>query len=91
MMPMWFKLKIPIKESEQTTLWLPLFLIWPMVLVLFILLIPIWLIGIIVAYISGYGRHVLRLPALLLSTFWCLRGLTVSIQSRNGLINFELV
>lgn len=90
-MPMWLKLKIPKKGFKPVKIWLPLFVAWPLVLVLFILLIPIWLIGIAVAYTRGYGRYVLRLPALLLSTFWSLKGLNVSIQSKSESIYFELV
>ena len=91
MIPMWLKLKIPRKASKPTTLWLPLFLVWPLVLILFILLIPIWLIGITIAYTRGYGQYVLRLPTLLISTFWYLKGLTLNIRSRDEFIYFEFI
>jgi hypothetical protein len=83
MIPMWMKIRFPVKEKRPVTLFIPLVLIWILLLVLFVLILPIWLIASLIAYLLGFGRAGLTAVPLIMTTLWHLQGLELDIGSGN--------
>ena len=62
-------------------LWLPIFLLLPLALVVFIILSPLILIAVIVLWPSGWGKRALLVLKAACEIFWSIRGLRIDIQS----------
>jgi hypothetical protein len=85
--PMLMHVKI---KNERTNfgLWLPLFLLLPLALVVFIVLSPLILVAIIILCGLGYGHWVwwgLRCLKVAIVSSWSLRGLQVDVRGRSNL------
>ena len=89
-----YLLKLRIKNPDHAFgLWLPLFLIWPIVLVfllaVFIILLPFALLAILFTWRVGWWRPlILGIPAIL-RLVCSLRGLTVDVAGRDGYVEVE--
>ena len=81
MIPILMKMKVPRKNGEWSTFYLPIFLVWIILLLLFVLLFPLLLIAVLLAFILGFGWIGLRAIPLIVNTFWNLHGLEIEIQS----------
>ena len=91
MIPMWIKMKFPRKEGKPLTLYLPIFLVWILLLTLFILILPIWLFVTLMAYVLGFGWTGLVLIALIANTLWHLQGLEVDVESKKEMIYMKFI
>jgi hypothetical protein len=83
--PMLMHVKVK-NEKSDFGLWLPLFLLFPLALVVLIILSPLIIIGIIVLCALGYGRWVwwgFRCLWVAIVSSWALRGLKVDVQNGN--------
>ena len=67
-------------ERHRFGLWLPLFLIWPVVLVLGLALWPLLLIAAAVLWPWGWGKLLLLGGVVIFGVFCALRGLRVDIK-----------
>lgn len=69
-------------------LWLPLFLIWPIVLVfllaIFVILLPFALLAVLFTWEPGWLRPMLLGVPALLRVFCHLRGLEVDVEGNEG-------
>jgi hypothetical protein len=83
MIPMWMKIRFPVKEKRPVTLFIPLILIWLLLLVLFVLILPIWLAASLIVYLLGFGRAGLTAVPLIMTTLWHLQGLELELGSGN--------
>jgi hypothetical protein len=81
MIPLLMKMKVPKKNRGRRTLYIPLFFAWILLFVLFVLILPIWLIASLAAYLMGYGWIGFIIVPLIVNTLWHLKGLEVDIQS----------
>ncbi len=88
--PMWMHIKIQ-GEHRGCGLWLPLFLLLPLALVVLIILSPLILIGVLVLWISGWGKRALYILPAAFGVFCSLRGLKVDIQSRHESVYISVV
>jgi hypothetical protein len=72
-------------KSKDTRLgiWLPLFLLMPVILVVLLALSPLILLGILVTWPSGWGRWAWWSLKAAFVAFWNLKGLKVDIQGRD--------
>jgi hypothetical protein len=73
-------------EKSNFGLWLPLFLLFPLALVVLIILSPLIIIGILVLLMLGQERWVewgLRCLWVAIVSSWALRGLKVDVQNGN--------
>jgi hypothetical protein len=68
-------------EDGNFGIWLPLFLLLPLALVIFIILLPFILIAIIVLWPSGWGRRALLTLWIAPQLLYSLRGLKVDIKN----------
>ena len=84
-----YLMKVKVKNAHHNIgLWLPLFLVWPVVLAfllaIFLILLPFALLAMLFTWGLGWWRPVvLGLPAIL-RVFCSLRGLTVDVDSADG-------
>ena len=78
-------------EERGFGLWLPLFLLLPLALVVFIILSPLILIAILVLWPSGWGKRALLVLKAACEIFWSIRGLKVDIQSSNQWVYISVV
>ncbi len=82
-MVMWFKV-------QWFGIWIPLFLIWPIVLVLLLLLIPLVFLGMTIAGRISRFWVVLRITLAAYSMICSLRGLRIDIQRENTTLEIYL-
>ena len=76
-------MRIKIRNSDtKFGLWIPLFLIFPIVAIFMITLAPLALLAALIVLPFGYARTVLCAPALF-SVFCAMRGLEVDIVNGN--------
>ena len=87
--PAWIKIKIQA-ERGGFRLWLPLFLLLPLALVIFIILSPLILIAVIILWPSGWGRWALSVLRAAYNVFCSLRGLKVDIQGRSETVYISI-
>ena len=76
-------MRVRIRNTDtKFGLWIPLFLIFPLVAILVIALAPLALLAALIVLPFGYARTVLCAPALF-SVFCAMRGLEVDIVNGN--------
>lgn len=71
-------------------MWLPLFLLLPLALVVFIILSPLILLAVIILWPSGWGKWALSVLRAAYNVFCSLRGLKVDIQSRRETVYISI-
>lgn len=75
-------MRVRIQNPEHKFgLWLPLFLLLPLVLIVLIILSPLILIVFLVLCCLGWGRLAVRLPAAIWRVFCAARGLRVDVDN----------
>jgi len=76
-------LRVDLKnDSREFRLWLPLFAIWPFLLLAAIVLAPLVLAVAVVLWWTGWGRPVLYSGAIFFAMFCALRGLEIDVHDR---------
>jgi len=71
--------------------WIPLFLFYPIVLAVLLVLLPFILIGIFIAWLMGYGNWMRFILKTSFTMFWSLRGLKVDVQGRKDIVHFSII
>lgn len=67
--------------NKEFRLWLPLFLIWPLFVLLALVMLPFVLLLALVLWPSGWGKTVLFTGPWFFSMFCALRGLVIDVKS----------
>jgi len=91
--PMLMHVKVK-NEKTDFGLWLPLFLLFPLALVVLLVLSPLILIAILILLAVGQERWVefgFRCLWAAVVSSWALRGLRVDVQGRNGTVQFTVI
>jgi hypothetical protein len=88
--PMFMRIKIKNKDT-RFGLWLPLFLLFPIALVIFIILSPFILIAIIVLWHTGWGRVALFSLKAAFMACWALRGLKVDVRKPDECVTISII
>ena len=78
-------------EDRGFGLWLPLFLLLPLALVVFIILSPLILIAIIVLWPSGWGKRALLILRAAFDVFCSMHGLRVNVQNSKQCIHISVM
>jgi hypothetical protein len=89
-LPMLMHVRIRNRENDFG-LWLPLFLMAPLVLVILLALSPLILIALIVLTWMGWGRMVWLGIKLGFVTLWNLHGLKVDVQNPKETVFISIV
>ncbi len=89
-----YLLKFHIRNSKHNFgLWLPLFLIWPIVLVcllgVFLILLPFALLTIIFTWQLGWVYPVIMGFPAICRVLWNLRGMILDVDGKDGQIQLE--
>jgi hypothetical protein len=77
---MLLKIKIPGKGRTPMSLYLPLFLLWLVLIPVLILLLPFYLLLLLVSALKGYGRIVLMIVPMFGAVLWNLQGLKIDVR-----------
>lgn len=72
-------------------LWLPLFLLLPLVLVVLFILSPLILVAVLVLWPSGWGKWGMLSLLAAFRVFCSMRGLKVDIQNRHQCVYISVV
>jgi len=80
MLPLTINLRIKNPDGKGFRFWLPLFLIWPFVLILVLAFAPPVLLLSLILWPSGRGKKLLMAAPLTLYLFCHLRGIMVDIS-----------
>jgi len=83
-------------KNERTDfgLWLPLFLLFPLALVVLLVLSPLILIGVMVMLAVGQGQWVefgFRCLWAAITSSWALRGLRVDVQGHHETVQVTVI
>ena len=90
----WPPMLMHIKVRDKKTnfgIWLPLFLLFPVALVFFLILSPFILIGIIVLWHKGWGKLALFSLVAAFMACWSLRGLKVDVQKPDECVIVSII
>lgn len=91
--PVFMRLEVQ-GEKRGIRLWLPLFLLFPLVIVMLIILSPLillLLIGILIFWPNGWGKRVLLIFRAAFNIFLSLRGLKIDIKNGPKTIYISIV
>ena len=91
MIPMIMKIHIHERGKKRISLFLPMFLIWILLFSLMIVLLPIFLLAGIVAWIRGYGKIFLFFIPMFFAVLWAMSGLRVYVEDKDKRIQFIAV
>ena len=91
MIPMFMKIYIKEKGKKGVRLWLPLFLVWMLLLAILILLSPIFVLVGLVAWFRGYGRTFFFVFPMIFAVLWAMSGLRIHIEERDKKIQLIAV
>jgi len=80
--PLIMRLRI-LSENRTISLWLPLFLIFPILAIFALLLAPLVLITGLILWPWGWGRTLLLSGPYLFRVIWARRGLEVNVQQKH--------
>ncbi len=78
-------------EERDFGLWLPLFLLLPLVLVVFIILSPLILIACLILWPNGWGKRALLVLQAAFEIFCSMRGLKVDIQGSHQCVYISVI
>jgi hypothetical protein len=81
MVPSIMNLHIKNGNKFRLRLWLPLFLVWPVVLVLFLILLPFLVVAEVVLRLTNVQIYLFRMLGGVFSLLSAMRGLTVRVKS----------
>jgi hypothetical protein len=90
MIPLILKLRIKDKNQRRFGIWLPLFLIWLIVLPLLALPAPLVFLAALILWPSGKGRFVLYSYMAIFNLIGNLSGLKIDIQSKDSIVYLNL-
>ena len=77
-----YRMKLHIgNDRRNLRLWLPLFLLWPILLVIALIMLPLILLAAIMLWFTGWGRMVLGIIPAVFSCLCGLRGLEVDVEN----------
>lgn len=81
MIPMMLKLRVREKDGKRFFIWLPLFLVWIIILPLLLIPIPFVALAALIMWPSGKGPIILHGYLTIFKMIGCLSGLEINIGS----------
>lgn len=86
--PSLLRIRVIEKGKRKVNLWIPLFLIWPLVIALMVVLAPV---ALVVCLVWPKGRQVVMAGPRLLALAWAIRGLRVRVKDEANRVRVEFV
>jgi hypothetical protein len=92
MIPSIINLKIKSGHRFRIRLWLPVFILWPVFIALFLIVLPFLVIAEIVLRIAGVQIYLFRMLGGVLAVVSSLRGTVVKVDSpgQNAIVNVAI-
>lgn len=84
MIPLFLKLKIGRKEKKDLTLWIPLFLLWILILWFFYLIWPLVLIALVLVLLFDKRKITLTFVLRTLKVLAAIKGTYISVNKKNN-------
>lgn len=81
MIPSIINLRIQSGQHFRLRLWLPVFIVWPILIVLFLLLLPFIVIAELVMRVAGTGIRLFAMIGGVVSVLSSMRGTVVRVDS----------
>ena len=78
--PAVLRIRVVEHGKKQVGLWLPLVLVWPLLLLLALVIAPLVIIAAVLLWPSGRGKAILLSGPSLYALLCSLRGLTVQVE-----------
>jgi hypothetical protein len=85
-LPLFLVLHKQEKDQKRIRLWLPLFLVWILILPLLLLLLPFVLLFAFMTWHRGTGRALLLSIPMLIAVVWALPGLHIQVDKPDDTI-----
>jgi hypothetical protein len=89
--PMLMHVKVYKKDETDFGLWLPLFLLFPLALVILIILSPLIFVAVLILWPSGWIGWAFRVLRAAIESFWAMRGLEVEVKDINQHVQISVV
>ncbi len=70
-----------VNPERKLNLWLPLFLLFPLVALILLILFPLVLLAALILWPFGWGRVLFVIPAVL-ACMWAMGGLEVTVEDK---------
>jgi hypothetical protein len=90
MIPLILKLRIKDKNQKRFGIWLPLFLLWLIILPLLAIPAPLIFLVALILWTGRYGRIVLYSYFAIFTIIWNLSGVNLDIQSKDNIFYLDL-
>jgi hypothetical protein len=91
MIPLLLRIRVRKEDRRDVNLWLPLFLLWLIVLPLLALFAPLVLMAALILWPSGKGKLILYGYVMIFSLIGYMSGLKIDIKSRDNNIYVNLI
>lgn len=72
-----------LDDDSRVSLWIPLILVWPLVVVIYLLFLPCIIVAAILTWRRGWGRPILLGGPALFRLYCSLRGLEINVTETN--------
>ncbi|MDD4876305.1 MAG: hypothetical protein PHQ86_04140 [Dehalococcoidales bacterium] len=79
--PLFLKLRFG-KINSRHNIWLPLFILFPFLIIILLLLVPFLLLAALVLWGVGRGKPFLMFIPAILAVFWALKGLEIQVNDK---------
>lgn len=84
MLPMILKAKIPTGQNDFINVYLPLFIVWLIVIPIVLLFSPVILLAGFLSWSFGYGRLFILFFKAIVDVLWNLQGLMIEVQDKKN-------
>ncbi len=91
MIPLLLRIRVRNEDYKGVNLWLPLFLLWLIVLPLLVALLPLVLVAALILWPSGKGKLILYGYIMIFRLIGYMSGLKIDIRSRDNNIYVNLI
>ena len=78
-------------RERHVNIWLPLFLLWPLLLVLALMLFPFVLVASLVVWYKDWGKPLFLFYPAVYHLFCALRGLRIDIRQGSDVVFFSFL
>jgi hypothetical protein len=85
-LPLFLRLHIKEKDQKNIRLWLPLFLIWILILPLLLLLLPFVLVAALLTWHRGTGKVLLAAIPMFIAMLWAMPGLHIRVDKPDNTV-----
>lgn len=91
MIPMLMKIRIPTGDDKAFNLYIPMLIIWLILIIIFLLVLPFFVIAAIFTWYKGYGKIILLIWPMIFSILFHLKGLMIDIEDKKNQIYFSFI